>query len=229
MSDRQAIKVISEMHTDFGYVIRREIWPGVSFSVETPEDADETTLEIVDTIAGAHGPAEMETCYTYSGDWIGNLEVAKRLCNERGIAPEHPNGPMPGILQPCCIGFSAREQKWYGWSHRAIFGFGIGSTVKKGDCAYVPGDWSDLIESAIMFWSDEYHTETTAKRGIDPDGVDCINVSWGYNNSVPNKKLRGTTSGTVMYPPKTWGRGEWTAASLVDAKQMAIDFADGVS
>lgn len=24
------------------------------------------------------------------------------------------------------IGFSEKEQKWYGWSHRAIHGFGIG-------------------------------------------------------------------------------------------------------
>ena len=35
----------------------------------------------------------------------------------------------------CSIGFSQRDQKWYGWSHRAICGFGIGSVVKKGDCA----------------------------------------------------------------------------------------------
>lgn len=26
--------------------------------------------------------------------------------------------------------------KWYGWSHRAMYGFGIGDKIKKGDCAY---------------------------------------------------------------------------------------------
>ncbi len=31
------------------------------------------------------------------------------------------------------IGFSEKEQKWYGWSHRAIHGFGIGDEVEKGD------------------------------------------------------------------------------------------------
>ena len=31
------------------------------------------------------------------------------------------------------IGFSAKEKKWYGWSHRAIFGFTIGDEVKEGD------------------------------------------------------------------------------------------------
>lgn len=36
------------------------------------------------------------------------------------------------------IGFSEDEQKWYGWSHRAIYGFGIGYEVKEGDV--VAGD-----------------------------------------------------------------------------------------
>lgn len=33
------------------------------------------------------------------------------------------------------IGFSEKEQKWYGWSHRAIYGFGVGHVVEDGDCA----------------------------------------------------------------------------------------------
>ena len=31
------------------------------------------------------------------------------------------------------VGFSPKEQKWYGWSHRAIYGFGIGSEVDSPD------------------------------------------------------------------------------------------------
>jgi hypothetical protein len=34
---------------------------------------------------------------------------------------------------PHSIGFSKKEQKWFGWSHRAMFGFGIGHKVKAGD------------------------------------------------------------------------------------------------
>lgn len=30
------------------------------------------------------------------------------------------------------IGFAPKDQKWYGWSHRAIYGFKVGDTVKKG-------------------------------------------------------------------------------------------------
>ena len=28
------------------------------------------------------------------------------------------------------------DGKWYGWSHRAVYGFGIGDKVKKGDSGY---------------------------------------------------------------------------------------------
>lgn len=34
-----------------------------------------------------------------------------------------------------CYG-KGSDGKWYGWSHRAVYGFGIGDTVKKGDVAY---------------------------------------------------------------------------------------------
>ena len=45
-----------------------------------------------------------------------------------------------GIKTDGNVGFSEKEKKWYGWSHRAIFGFGIGSEVKEGDCCegYLP-------------------------------------------------------------------------------------------
>lgn len=31
------------------------------------------------------------------------------------------------------MGYSPTRKKWYGWSHRAVFGFGVGSKVSKGD------------------------------------------------------------------------------------------------
>ena len=39
---------------------------------------------------------------------------------------EHGIEPKSAI-----IGFSEKEQKWYGWSHRAIYGFGIGDVIDK--------------------------------------------------------------------------------------------------
>ena len=32
-----------------------------------------------------------------------------------------------------CIGFSDKEQKWYGWSHRVIIGFGVGDRIFEVD------------------------------------------------------------------------------------------------
>jgi len=138
----KASKIIWERVYKAGYILRREL-------IET---------SVVD--APTH---EWTMAYAPSGGWIGTPEEARLLCFERGIRPEKSD-PKHCV---CSIGWSHKDGKWYGWSHRAIFGFKIGSTCKKGDCHYVP-------------------------------------------------KNRG-------------GRGEWKAETVADARQMAIDFAEGVS
>lgn len=40
---------------------------------------------------------------------------------------------VSGDIHKTPIGFSEKEQKWYGWSHRAIYGFKIGDKCKDGD------------------------------------------------------------------------------------------------
>ena len=48
-----------------------------------------------------------------------------------------------GIKEVSCgLGYSEEEKKWYGWSHRAIYGFTVGSKVKKGDVAYNGKEWT---------------------------------------------------------------------------------------
>lgn len=44
------------------------------------------------------------------------------------------------------IAFSPKEQKWYGWSHRAIYGFGIGYIAKEGDCCTISGALPEYVE-----------------------------------------------------------------------------------
>jgi hypothetical protein len=80
----------------------------------------------------------MKSAYTPEGNYIGNPRDAYRLCKKRGIKPEKAD-PGHGI---CSIGFCEKDQKWYGWSHRAIYGFGIGDTVQEGDCCASSG-WTD--------------------------------------------------------------------------------------
>jgi hypothetical protein len=101
--------------------------------------------------------------YTPQGVYIGGPSDARHLCVNRGIRPE-PRTPESNV---CSIGFSDKDGKWYGWSHRAIFGFKVGSVCRKGDCHY------------------------RSRR----DG----------------------------------GRGQWTAKTVADARQMACDFAESVS
>ncbi len=99
-------KVLKERHFKAGYVLKTE--------------------EVDD---GNGGTMIMQNAYTPSGDYIGNKRDAWRLVAERGIAPEK----ITSESNVCSIGFSAKQNKWFGWSHRAIHGFGIGDKVKKGD------------------------------------------------------------------------------------------------
>lgn len=77
------------------------------------------------------------SAYTNLGHYIGDSKWAYRLY-KRGIIPEL----ISDKHKVCSIGFCQKEQKWYGWSHRAIFGFGVGDVVKEGDCAASSG-WTE--------------------------------------------------------------------------------------
>ena len=76
----------------------------------------------------------MKWATNHEGDYIGDSRTAYRLCQRRGIKPETTDEH-----DVCSIGFCDREQKWYGWSHRALYGFGVGDVVKEGDCTATSG------------------------------------------------------------------------------------------
>lgn len=175
--------------------------------------------------------------YTADGNYIGDKEQAELLIS-KGITEQVQ--PIPSG-KTCSIGFNPYELKWYGWSHRAMYGFGIGSEVKIGDCAYRSKDVDDLIKSMLLFWEVDSGfwrecespdiTCTTLLLSIDPN---YINED-GHEGVLINTetKFRGAdrdyTSRHFTEYPNVWGKGEWTAFTLDDAKQMAIDFSDGVS
>jgi hypothetical protein len=169
------------------------------------------------------------------GSYIGDAKVGGnfiRLLARKGIyAPERAS-PGDNVAS---IGKSEKDGKWYGWSHRAMHGFEIGSSVKMGDCAFTPSNREEAAEDALRFWGDneEYHKDSWVgddeHRDPDGEGPEGCRVHWTYTDDVPNKKLRGTTSSMFCEYPDEWGRGEWTAKTEEDAKQMAIDFANDVS
>lgn len=140
-----------------------------------------------------------------------------------------------GEPKTACIGFNPEEQKWYSWSHRARFGFGVGSECKRGHVHYSPANKEDFKEDCLLFWGDDKYSKGDEKieftKGKDWEGniVDGVELTYTYNDKVPNKKLRNTVYKHFSAFPKTWGKGEWTAKTLEEAKEMAIDFAKNIS
>jgi len=103
----------------------------------------------------------MKSAYTPEGLYIGDSKTAYFLCKKRGIKPEKARKSH----NICSIGFCEGEQKWYGWSHRAVYGFGVGDTVKEGDCAASSG------------WTDEYLTNHPGENTALPVGFTALTLA----------------------------------------------------
>lgn len=97
-------KILSEKKYKAGYVVREE---------RVKQDGSPAVT--------------LKSAYNLHGDYIGNSKTAYRLCNKLGIKPE-----LIKKSSGCCsIGFSEKDGKWYGWSHRAIAGFKVGHRIGK--------------------------------------------------------------------------------------------------
>jgi len=81
---------------------------------------------------------ELDEGFTPSGDYLGDVESAEYLY-EQGIAPEKAS-PDHCV---CSIGFCAAQQKWAGWSHRAMAYFGLGDRLYEPDYG---GDDTPFVE-----------------------------------------------------------------------------------
>ena len=112
------------------------------------------------------------------------------------------------------IGFNPEKQQWFGWLNNAIAGFGIGSTVKLGDLAYQVKNKDKFLEHIVLYWKAKY----------DCDDVEGRHEKKGVLGTIEHEE--GETISVFKDYPKKYGRGEWTARTLSDAKQMAIDFTD---
>lgn len=192
-------KILSKRRYKVGYEVREELRDGAEYG------CSDFTIKVA---------------YTHFGDYIGDSKMAYFLCKKRGIKPEKIS-PFHNV---CSIGFCEKEQKWYAWSHRAMYGFGIGSKVKKGDCAYTPRNILELYASL---------TDSERKRILDAD-VDGLTIEHCSYKAIPvdpnnpDGDLQCSDPIIDSYTINT-GRGEWEAKTLEDAKQMAIEFARSVA
>ena len=87
-------------------------------------------------------PLLMVSFYNNHGKYIGDHDNFKKLVIDRGILPE----VYRSRNNVCSIGKSEKDGKWYGWSHRAIFGFKIGDAVKEGDCCASSGYTEEYLK-----------------------------------------------------------------------------------
>ena len=129
-----ATVVLSTRKYKAGYEVREELSQTNFEAVPIAGPVDADMQELIECITSkSHVIAK--SAYMSNGDYIGDPKTAHHLIVKLGIKPEKAN-PEDSV---CSIGFCKREQKWYGWSHRAIFGFGLGSEVKEGDCCASSG------------------------------------------------------------------------------------------
>lgn len=63
------------------------------------------------------------------GSYIGRGDDFCSLL-EKGLVLIQKAAPTDNVAS---IAYCPKENKWYGWSHRAIYGFGIGDKVSEGD------------------------------------------------------------------------------------------------
>lgn len=122
----------------------------VLFKRQFPEYGYEVRTEMVGNPDPSGDPSEMRNAYTSSGDYIGNRDTARFLCEEMGIRPEK----ISPEDERCMIGFCDNNQMWYGWGNERLDGFeyfGIGSSAKRvvaGDIAAEPPEDDDTSTHA---------------------------------------------------------------------------------
>lgn len=98
----------------------------------------------------------IKTAVTPNGHYIGDPKFAHHLCVVRGITPELIDDKH-GV---CSVG-KDKHGKWWGWSHRAIYGFKKGSKLRAGDVGeetlprgFVAKDEADARAMAVAFASE---------------------------------------------------------------------------
>lgn len=121
------------------------------------------------------GEDEWQVVYSkVDGGYVGTPEDAYRLL-QRGLVEIQKANPKNKV---CSIGYCPSETKWYGWSHRAMYGFGIGDVVEEGDCCASTG------------WTEEYLKKHPEKDTRLPIGfkansmVDAMKMAKAFAASV---------------------------------------------
>jgi len=134
--------VLSTRKYKAGYEVRDE-FHDVSFEAKVLYEGDNCDTDELLRALNTASTVHVKSAYTPTGDYIGDKRMAHFLITKRGIKPDK----ISLNHNVCSIGFCPSEQKWYGWSHRAIFGFSVGSVAKEGDCCTMSGYIEEYIKA----------------------------------------------------------------------------------
>ena len=133
----------------------------------------EMTAKIEDITCGGSEICTMMSFYNKDGKYVGNEHSVKCLVQKWGIVPE----TIDDGHKVCSIGKSFKDGKWYGWSHRAIYGFSVGDEVKEGDLCAKSGYTEEYLESH----DDPYPLPVGFKA---KDEEDCKKMAIAFASSV---------------------------------------------
>jgi len=75
-------------------------------------------------------PIVIDSAYATDGLYLGPPELAKFLTEKMHLTQFQRSRLEHTVAS---IAFSEKKQQWYGWSHRAIMGFGIGDALFEED------------------------------------------------------------------------------------------------
>lgn len=96
----------------------------------------------------------MESAYTENDEYIGDKKDLEHYVTVLGLSrlqSTHDRGDPVYGNKVVNVGFNEEEQKWYGWSHRAMRAFGVGDKFQKwyplGD---VVGDEIATLDEAFQ-------------------------------------------------------------------------------
>ena len=118
--DRTGVLITKEEILDNGRIKR--VTGKVPFS---PYEDRHWTQEEIDVL-----PEHTYYVSTVDNGYVGDEFWYKRLVIDRKLILIQKSIKTHNTAS---IGYSPEENKWYGWSHRAIHGFTIGDVVKEGD------------------------------------------------------------------------------------------------
>jgi len=213
--NEQDITVLSEIDAPAGYVMQsiRSTVDGVEI------DSTRTVTDI--------------------GDVIGTMDLARVLYREFQVMPIKSKD----LDDEVSIGYSDYTGQWYGWYNGVFKTFTTGSTIYRNDIGYQPTTIADLrsyLEDFMVRLTprgmmasasfEEIHEGIVVRRMMLNNQDDMENMAKEIEKCGSDQDAMEAFFESKEGKKTTFrtGKGEWTAITDNDAREMAIAFADNL-